>query len=1050
MRTSLFFVLLAIFVLAFANSAQADPPILIREIQPIVVDEDCGRIVIADLNNIFADQEGRELDFFFQNPVRDLNMIITGGSTLSFNPAADFNLPDGVNITVGAVNAQEEVNETQFTLAVFPVNDAPVVVNPIEDIVVDEDPGRVDIADLNQVFFDVDADDLNFQIVGAPEELNMQIAENNLLFFDPDEDFVLPDGAEITITAEDPDDEAAEDTFTITIQPVGGPMIVVDPEAIDFGEVEIDERVRIGFELRNEGDADLIVENFTCENEAFWVRYVNMRPELPPRNDVDNMNILVLEALINGEALTEDDWIGVLTLDGVLAGAEQWVADGFGISIWADDPQTPAIDGFRQGEEMEFHYWIEDEQREVVADANFIEGNNRWVANGFSIATLSANERFDPVDLDEPIEIPPGESVILTAYFEPQEGGRYESELIILSNDFRGEEFLVPITGLCDLQPPVVNEIDDIVVDEDAGLVVIADLDDVFIDPNGDQLAFAFEGAPDELFMEIDEDNILFFEAIADYNLRDGAEIIISAETPDGMMIEDAFTIVIRPVNDAPEVVNPIDDQVFDANPGRVEIADLDDVFFDIDGDELQFLIEGAPEELNMLIDEDNILSFDPDEDFALPDGIEITIIAEDGDGLTAEDVFMLTINEPEIVEQVIELVRGWNMVSLNIIPEDRYWRREEGPDVVLLMAQIIDQLLLVKDEDGLFYSPRFNFNNIPFWNLQEAYQINVLEDVVLRIEGFPIPLDEEIQLERGWNLLAYAPDYELDASAPEFYVLSPIIENVIIAKNGVGQFLSPEFRFSNMPPWRPGQGYQINVDADVAFVYPPEREEELAYAGNTPPYSPPASMGGNHSSPTVSTGSNMSLLLNDISGYNVQPGDRITVLNSDNSIVSEGIVDSDNRCGLVIWGDDEITENIDGFSEGEAFRLVLSSNDGQLEIRVSEVILGSGLIYKTDEFTVLNVSVQPPLPEEFYMSTAYPNPFNSTTRISYGLPEDAYVSIRIYDISGSLVETVVSESQTGGHYSVAWDAGKNTSGVYLVRIEAGRYSNVTKVVLAR
>jgi hypothetical protein len=193
-----------------------------------------------------------------------------------------------------------------------------------------------------------------------------------------------------------------------------------------------------------------------------------------------------------------------------------------------------------------------------------------------------------------------------------------------------------------------------------------------------------------------------------------------------------------------------------------------------------------------------------------------------------------------------------------------------------------------------------------------------------------------------------------------------------------------------------------------------------------------------------------MSLLLNDISGNNVQPGDIVSVLSSHNTIVGQGIVDRNFRCGLAVWGDDEFTDRIDGMRDQETFSLVLTSNNELYEIRLSEVLIGSGLEYKTDVSTVLNVAVQPPLPEEYYLSTAYPNPFNSTTRISFGLPNDAEVSIQIYDITGCLVEKLVSENRTAGHYSLSWNAGPNSTGVYLIRLETEQFSRVTKVILTK
>jgi len=917
-----------------ANPVQADPPIQLREIEDVTVDEDPGRVDIVDLDNIFADPDGRQIEFRFAGAPEDLNMGISRDNILFFNPTLNFNIERGAEITVVGMNARGEANETQFVLTINPVNDAPRRINPIDDIIVNEDPGRVDIADLDDVFFDVDGDALTYSFVSDVPELNVVIDDNNVLFFDPDLDFNIAGGVDVTVTSEDADEETASDIVHITVRPINDAPEIIG--AID----------------------DIIIDE-----------------------DADRIDIVDLT------------------------------------TIFSD---------------------VEDDQLEY-----------RIIG-----APAEANLGIDNVVL----------------FLDPDRDFNLENgvEITIVASDDEGEvvqESFVLIIRPVNDPPEVVNPIDDVEVEQDAGWIGIADLDEVFFDVDGDVLDYRLINDVEELNLQITNNNFLFFDSEEDFVLPEGAEITVVAEDNGGLTVEDTFILTIIP--------------------------GLEPHFeFRVTGDDCSILINSATLNGEMLEISDEIGVFtpaglcagaivigadDPDQPFPAAiaawgddprteeiDGLrngeqfsfrywdfeneteieaEIDEIIVGGDEWRADGFNVLTIVaevEPEVVEQVIELNQGWNMISLNIIPVEEFWQREEGPDVILLMDQIEDQLGILKDENGRFYIPEWRFNNIPFWDLQEAYQISLNEAVVLRIDGFPFPPDMEMQLNRGWNLLAYTPDYELDASAPEFYVLSPIIDNVVIAKNGAGQFLNPEFRFSNMPPWRPGQGYQVNVDDDVAFVYPPEREEELAFAGLTPI----KGKGG-------TTGTNMSLLLNNISG-NVKPGDRIIVLNSENIVISEGIIDRDGRCGLAIWGDDECTETIDGLRDDEEFRLVLSTDDGTLEIQVIEILIGSGLVYRTDEFTVLNVSGQPPLPEEYYLSTAYPNPFNSSTRISYGLSDNSKVSVRIYDIAGGLVETLISEDQSSGHYSVTWETNATATGVYLIQIEAGQFNRVTKAVLTR
>ncbi len=99
------------------------------------------------------------------------------------------------------------------------------------------------------------------------------------------------------------------------------------------------------------------------------------------------------------------------------------------------------------------------------------------------------------------------------------------------------------------------------------------------------------------------------------------------------------------------------------------------------------------------------------------------------------------------------------------------------------------------------------------------------------------------------------------------------------------------------------------------------------------------------------------------------------------------------------------------------------------------------------------------PLPKEFALSQNYPNPFNSETVIRYSLIVDrdqsAAVSLRIYNIEGQLVRTLIDGQQEPGYHSVRWDskdqAGKEvSSGIYFYRIKAGRFTDTKKMILLR
>ncbi|MFA7418136.1 MAG: T9SS type A sorting domain-containing protein [Melioribacteraceae bacterium] len=88
-------------------------------------------------------------------------------------------------------------------------------------------------------------------------------------------------------------------------------------------------------------------------------------------------------------------------------------------------------------------------------------------------------------------------------------------------------------------------------------------------------------------------------------------------------------------------------------------------------------------------------------------------------------------------------------------------------------------------------------------------------------------------------------------------------------------------------------------------------------------------------------------------------------------------------------------------------------------------------------------------VPTEYSIGN-YPNPFNPTTTINYQLPKDGMVTIKVYDIIGKEVATLVNEAKSAGYYKVDFDASKLTSGVYICSIQASAFSKSIKLMLTK
>ena len=405
---------------------------------------------------------------------------------------------------------------------------------------------------------------------------------------------------------------------------------------------------------------------------------------------------------------------------------------------------------------------------------------------------------------------------------------------------------------------------------------------------------------------------------------------------------------------------------------------------------------------------------------------------------------------EPEERDLAVAFRAGWNLISINVTPGEEMYADNEnrGPDIILMTEQLrINEdehnIRIMKNEVGQFYSPAWDFNNIPFWDLTQGYFVSVNEAVETIWSGTPIPFDADIPIAAGWNIIAYFPTYRLSAQAPDFPVLAPIIDNVRLAKNGLGQFLSTAFEFSNMVDWRESQGYLINVIDDCVFNYPEDDNRVNRTEGvSTDP------VGG----VVTPTNANMSVLVTGVKGLNTTENDWLMAYNADGVKVGSAQLDSDGRCGIAVWGDDNTSEKFDGLLPGEAFELRFwdASESAESGLETGLIHEGSGLVYGADDFLALEMTADIAIPTEFYMSECYPNPFNSLTRLSFGLPEAAELRVAVYDVAGRLVSLLHEGRMSAGHHCISWDASVLSAGVYIVRMQADGFGGSTKVTLIR
>lgn len=175
----------------------------------------------------------------------------------------------------------------------------------------------------------------------------------------------------------------------------------------------------------------------------------------------------------------------------------------------------------------------------------------------------------------------------------------------------------------------------------------------------------------------------------------------------------------------------------------------------------------------------------------------------------------------------------------------------------------------------------------------------------------------------------------------------------------------------------------------------------------------------------------------------------RVELVNAENNQVigtfDEVIYDLNNLSEY-----DNIDYKVDctGIVTGNYFFRLVTSVQGDASLFLSNVQNDNEMLLKKNYETVkFNKEL---LPKEYALQQNFPNPFNPTTTIRYQIPKDGMVTLKVYDILGAEVATLVNEEKIAGKYEVNFNASNIASGVYIYRLKVNDFVNVKKMVLLK
>jgi len=403
-----------------------------------------------------------------------------------------------------------------------------------------------------------------------------------------------------------------------------------------------------------------------------------------------------------------------------------------------------------------------------------------------------------------------------------------------------------------------------------------------------------------------------------------------------------------------------------------------------------------------------------------------IVIFNHDGrGGETRLPITLDVVNGPVQSARNLHLEMGWNLVSTNLQPD--------APAFGELTRPLVDAGILrfVKDGQGHFMMVGGNnFNNLPDWNVAEGYMIKVTEPATLHLEGMTVMRDDTIHLQDGWQIVSYYPRQAVNTAV----ALAGIADQLQVAKDGSGNFYLPSYNYENIGEMHEGSGYQLKLNGAMDLVYElrGQRAASVSYASTR-------TNSGKYPIHPV-TSSNMSVLV-EASGYSGEIG-----IYADGMLVGTGLLDR-GRAGVAVWGDDPTTSEVDGAVPGDALLVKIWDERGERVLPVSAV---AGVpVYVADSFSVLKAEASV-RPVSFGLAEVYPNPFNDRTMAAFSLANAGTIRLALFDLNGRLVQDLVYGRFEAGTHSVTISAGDLSSGVYLLRLEAGSMAQTRKLMLVR
>jgi hypothetical protein len=268
-----------------------------------------------------------------------------------------------------------------------------------------------------------------------------------------------------------------------------------------------------------------------------------------------------------------------------------------------------------------------------------------------------------------------------------------------------------------------------------------------------------------------------------------------------------------------------------------------------------------------------------------------------------------------------------------------------------------------------------------------------------------------------------------------------------------------------NLPEQNVGVEWDVIIDVPGNFTQPPQPMSYYIFVGsNNPPSGTPVAIGSvNVNDRLVSININLSSINDDgnmaVAGFGGHYNPQIGLTSADyipdlghgtlgvNPYADLPWLSLSPEEGSLSSNESEIIDvifNSEGLTANQLYTgyITVTSNDIQNPFVIIPVTLFTG--------KASSVQNQDGVPENYSLEQNYPNPFNPSTTIKYSIPSSGYITLKVFDVLGNEIATLVNEEKPAGTYKVEFEAESFSSGIYFYKLLAGDFIETKKMILLK